>query len=242
MHTKRTGADGIQVGLTRESEISECIIEDAGFKLDDNHSNAFQLNPGNKNVYWFRNKVLSATYTLSMNTGIHAGNQEIFSNLFVNKTANMESNFYLGLAQNTAQDGSSIDVKIIHNTIVSPSGKAGNVPFYIAKATSGVTTTFRKLIIADNVIINKDTTQYATLNSPNLSEAVIDNYITTSSAAPMFKSYSAGDYNINSLSSPNYQSVSGAYIASHPLAAEDIDGYQFKRPVNGAYSGVYLMT
>lgn len=240
MHTKRTGADGIQVGLARESEISECTVEGAGFKLDDNHSNAFQLNPGNKNVYWFRNKVLSATYTLSMNSGIHAGNQEIFSNLFVNNTANMETNIYLGLSQN--QDSSSIDFKIIHNTIISPSGNSTNVPFYIAKATPSVTTVFNKLILADNVIINKDTVQYGVLNNPNLSEAVIDNYITTNSASPMFQNYAAGNYNVTSLSSPVFQSVNNAYLASHPLAAEDIDGYRFERPVNGAYSGIYLMT
>lgn len=240
IHTKHTGADGIQWGLCRNSEISECFVEDAGHRNDPNHRNAWQVNPGNKNVYAFRNTSIGSINTLSMNTGAHGGAQEFFANLYVNKTSNMPSNFFINLQQNS--DSSSIDVKFIRSTLISPTGASGNVPFYIAKQTGGVTTIFNKLIIADFTIINKDTTQYATLNSPNLSEAVIDNYITTSANAPMFQNYTANQYNLTSLNSPAFQSVNNAYSAAHPLAAEDIDGYQYKRPVNGAYSGVYLMT
>lgn len=84
--------------------------------------------------------------------------------------------------------------------------------------------------------------QYGTLNGPNLSEAVIDNYITISTSAAQFADYAGNNYRVTDLASPVYQSVNESFIADHPLASEDIDGYRFEIPVNHCYSGVNLMT
>jgi hypothetical protein len=178
---------------------------------------------------------------LSANIGQKYQNYcEVFSNLFVNRTSPVPSNFFINLYQNDIT--STVDFKVFKNTIVAPNAGSTSVPFYIAKRLPSVTTEFNKLILANNLLISTTTTQYGVLNSPSLTNAVISNYISTNIATPGFKDVANDDFRLASLSSPAFATINKTFTPAHPLYDEDVDGVKYLTDVNGCFSGYELMT
>lgn len=239
--TFNTGADGIQFGLCNDSEVHDCEVTNAGTKNDPNHKNGMQWNPGAKRFRLYRNKIYSCKNTVSANIGVHGGDAEVHSNLFINRTVGSLSNIYLALYQNV--DQSTIDMKWYNNTIIAPNG-SGDFPFYIAKLTNAVTTEFNKLVLANNLLVDSTTTQYQTLNNPSTANFIVGNYITTNIATPKFIDQLNNDFRLDP-TSPAYGARLGGYTPTSPFANEDVDGYEYdfnNNPVRGCYSGASSRT
>jgi len=238
--TNHTGGDGMQMGASMfDGEVHDCVVTDPGYRNDNNHKNGMQFSSGNRNCFVYRNWVVGNNL-FSMFTGRGGGNNEFFSNVFINPITSNNVNIFIVIYPNDYF--TTLSYKIYNNTLVTSNNsepvEVWNLNVDPQPANQPKMNPF---VFADNLLVFNTVNQYKRVNNPDQTGWVIGNYGTNNINAPMFVDGPGRDYHLSSLSSPAFQ-ARHSFTKGHFLSNYDYEGVQFVNDVHGAFSGYELMT
>lgn len=233
--TEDTGNEGIQWGSTFDSEIFGNTVRRASLASTDGHMNGIQISDGNRNLAVYANTVDTTAHILSAFTGRRGKDVWVFSNQFYTTRGDGDLNNFLKINQNDTY--ATVDWWFYHNTIVTATG----IPWSIYN-TVGNTTVWNKLALVGNLITTSTATTNEQVDSPDVTNLVIDNYQTTNKNGVFFFNDGSKDYRLATLTSPAVATITTVIPSHHWADAYDGYGYAYTATeVNGADSAAMMV-